>query len=147
MYNIKKTKKNTTFHSNAAKKKKHSYIWKRNQAWDNNLYSLPQLVQRQCIDSSFTVSHHLQSKYDKTHRIWKKNGIKTKKKCGPANNMTIKYLQVEVQQPDPSHMCGFGLVSLLKAIMGHLYKPATNGFMLYVWRPLTSTSCSPWQPE
>lgn len=61
--------------------------------------------------SAFKTQCHklLQSKHCITRRIWrkKKNGIR-QKWCGPANNITVKYLQVEGQQPDPSHMTGFG---------------------------------------
>lgn len=106
--------------------------------------SHPNLSNVSALINQFTVSQ-TPSKQILQTRIWKIKWYHDKNNVVlPTTSLSNIFKLKDSNQT--LHMCGFGLLSLLKAIMGHLYKPSTNGFMLYVWRLLLSASCSKWQP-
>lgn len=96
------------------------------------------------IRSVSSVPNTFRVNINKTHRIWKK-----KKWYQDKNDVVLpttspsNILKLKDSRPDPSLTHGFGLLNLLKANMGHRYKPSTNGLLLFVWQqPLSPASCS-----
>lgn len=68
------------------------------------------------IRSVSSVPNTFRVNINKTHRIWKKRKMVSRQKwCGPANNITVKYLKVEGQQTRPFTYAWFWFIKSFKS--------------------------------